>query len=401
KSTPSRSARARKAPNLTCSLQRTHGFGVRPARCSSKKSESTVSSKISLMSTTSKGKPAMRATVLASSRARGPQHPWSTPPPGRWSSRRCDPITSYPCSSNRHADTDESTPPDIATRTEPFEAMARCYDAVRAAEGILPVAFDPRSEMNVVVLVKYVPDPQGTPELDDAFLVVREGTEGALDPGDEYAVEAGLRLVETHGGEVTLLTMGPETASAALRKGLSMGAHAGVHGVDPALRGSDALATARVLAAAVRRRPFDLVLAGVESTDGSTGTVPMTVAQLLELPSATFARALSVEDGVLRIERPTDLGFDVVEAPLPALATVTGSAPEPRYPTLKGIMQAKQKPVERLALTDLGLSAEALAPTQRVVGLTRAQERAAGEVIQAGEDTAKRIVDLLAEAKVL
>ncbi len=255
--------------------------------------------------------------------------------------------------------------------------------------------------MNVVVLVKYVPDPQGTPELDDAFLVVREGTEGALDPGDEYAVEAGLRLVETHGGEVTLLTMGPETASAALRKGLSMGAHAGVHVVDPALRGSDALATARVLAAAVRRRPFDLVLAGVESTDGSTGTVPMTVAQLLELPSATFARALSVEDGVLRIERPTDLGFDVVEAPLPALATVTGSAPEPRYPTLKGIMQAKQKPVERLALADLGLSAEALAPTQRVVGLTRAQERAAGEVIQAGEDTAKRIVDLLAEAKVL
>ncbi|HZP89586.1 MAG TPA: electron transfer flavoprotein subunit beta/FixA family protein [Actinomycetota bacterium] len=255
--------------------------------------------------------------------------------------------------------------------------------------------------MNVVVLVKYVPDPQGTPELDDAFLVVREGTEGALDPGDEYAVEAGLRLTEDHGGEVTLVTMGPEAAGAALRKGLSMGAHAGVHVVDPALRGADALATARVLAAAVRRRPFDLVLAGVESTDGSTGTVPITVAQLLELPSATFARALSVVDGVLRVERTTDLGFDVVEAPLPALATITGSAPEPRYPTLKGIMQAKQKPVERLALTDLGLSAADVAPMQRVLGLTRAQERAAGEVVPAGEDTARRIVDLLAEAKVL
>ncbi|MGZ8626467.1 MAG: electron transfer flavoprotein subunit beta/FixA family protein, partial [Actinomycetota bacterium] len=117
--------------------------------------------------------------------------------------------------------------------------------------------------MNVVVLVKYVPEPLGTPTLGEDHLLVREGVDGALDPGDEYPLEAALRLVEAHGGEVTLVSMGPEIAVGAIRKGLSMGAHAGILVEDPALRGADALVTARVLAAAVRRVPFDLVLAGV------------------------------------------------------------------------------------------------------------------------------------------
>jgi electron transfer flavoprotein beta subunit len=255
--------------------------------------------------------------------------------------------------------------------------------------------------MQVVVLVKYVPEPLGTPTLGEDLLLVREGVEGALDPGDEYAVEAALRIVEAHGGEVTLVSMGPEVAMSAIRKGLSMGAHAGVLVSDPQLRGADALATAKVLAAVVRRNPFDLVLAGVESTDGYTGTLPMTVAELVDVPSATFARQLEVVDGTLRIERQTEEGYDVVECSLPALATVTGSAAEPRYPTLKGIMSAKTKPVEQLALADLELSATDVAPTQRVSAVSDAPEKAPGEVVQAGDEAAAKLAHLLAEAKVI
>jgi electron transfer flavoprotein beta subunit len=255
--------------------------------------------------------------------------------------------------------------------------------------------------VQIVVLVKYVPEPQGTPTLGDDLLLVREGVEGSLDPGDEYPVEAALRLTEAHGGEVTLVSMGPEIAASAIRKGLSMGAHAGVLVSDPALRGADALVTARVLAAAVGRRPFDLVLAGVESTDGYTGTLPVTVAELLGVASATFARSLQVDGSTLRIERQTEEGYDVVECPLPALATVTGSAAEPRYPTLKGIMSAKTKPLEQLSLSDLGLSADEVAPTQRVTGAAEAPQKGAGEVLPAGEEAVRRVVDLLAEVKVI
>jgi electron transfer flavoprotein beta subunit len=253
--------------------------------------------------------------------------------------------------------------------------------------------------MNVTVCVKYVPNPQGTPELGPDHLVVREGVEGALDPGDEFAVEAALRLVEGQGGEVTLVSMGPEPAMAAIRRGFAMGAHKGVLVTDPSLRGADALATARVLAAAIGRSAFDLVLTGVESTDGSTGTLAATVAELLDLPAATFARKVEVADGTLRVERQTEAGYDVVEASLPALASVTGSAAEPRYPTLKGIMQAKQKPVEQLSLADLGV--DGVEATQRVVSAERAPEKGAGEVLPADDDAVARVADLLAEAKVI
>jgi electron transfer flavoprotein beta subunit len=253
--------------------------------------------------------------------------------------------------------------------------------------------------MNVVVCVKYVPNPQGTPELGPDNLVVREGVEGALDPGDEFAVEAALRLIEAHGGEVRVVSMGPEVAMSAIRRAFAMGAHTGVLVTDPTLRGADALATARVLAAAIGRSAFDLVLTGVESTDGSTGTLAATLAELLDLPAATFARAVEVADGMLRVERQTEGGYDVVEAPLPALASVTGSAAEPRYPTLKGIMQAKQKPVEQLTLADLGV--DDVAPRQRVVGAERAAQKGPGEVVQADDAAIARAADLLAEAKVI
>ena len=141
----------------------------------------------------------------------------------------------------------------------------------------------------------------------------------------------------------------------------------------------------RVLAAAVGRAPFDLVLAGVESTDGYTGTLPMTVAELLGVPSATFARKVEVEGDALRVERQTEAGYDVVTCPLPALVTVTGSAAEPRYPTLKGIMAAKSKPLEQLSLADLGLSDADVAATQRVT----AGLRGAGED-RRGRDPGRR-----------
>jgi len=255
--------------------------------------------------------------------------------------------------------------------------------------------------MRIVVLVKYVPEPMGTPTLGEDLLLVREGVEGGLDPGDEYPIEAALGLVETHGGEVALVSMGPEVGAGAIRKGLSMGAHAGVLVSDPALRGADVLATARVLAAAVGRSPFDLVLSGVESTDGYTGTLPMAVAELLGLASATFARRIQVEGEILRVERQTEGGYDVVECPLPALATVTGSAAEPRYPTLKGIMSAKTKPLEQLSLADLGLSATDVTPMQRVTAATAAPEKGPGEIMPAGDEAVRRLADLLTEAKVV
>lgn len=253
--------------------------------------------------------------------------------------------------------------------------------------------------MDVVVLVKSIPDPNGDAPLGDDFLVKRDG-EGTLDPGDEFAVEAALQLAEGSDGEVTVVSMGPPGAISAIRRALSMGAHRAVLVTDDTLRGSDVLATARVLSAAVRRAPFDLVLAGIESTDGYTGTLPMTVAELLGLPAVTFARKLEVVDGRTRVKRQTEAGYDVVECPLPAVVTVTAGATEPRYPTLKGIMGAKAKPLEELSLADLGLSAADVAPTQRVTSVQAAPEKEAGRVIQA-EGAPSAIADLLADAKVI
>ena len=255
--------------------------------------------------------------------------------------------------------------------------------------------------MRIAVLVKYVPEPNGTPTLGEDHLLVREGVEGALDPGDEYAVEAGLRLAEANAGEVTLISMGPEVAMGAIRKGLSMGANDGVLITDPALRGADVLATATVLAAAVKQGNYDLVVAGVESTDGYTGTLAATIAELLDLPGATFARSLEIAEGALRVERQTEDGYDVVSCPLPAVTTVTGSGAEPRYPTLKGIMGAKSKPVEQRSLEDLGVAAAAVAPTQRVTAVSAAPEKAAGEILPAGDGAVRRVVAILDDAKVL
>src|SRR3712207_721371 len=147
----------------------------------------------------------------------------------------------------------------------------------------------------------------------DGNRLKREGVQGVLDPGDEFGVEAGLQLKEAHGGEVTLVSMGPAQAMDAIRRGLSMGADKGVLITDDSLQNSDALTTARVLAAAIKRNEFDLVIAGVESTDGYTGTMPSTLAELLDIPQLTFAKKLEVADGTLKVERQTAEGYHVVE----------------------------------------------------------------------------------------
>ena len=256
--------------------------------------------------------------------------------------------------------------------------------------------------MNVVVLSKWVPEPQGTPQLGDDGLLVREGADGARDPGDEYGLEAALQLVETVGdGEITLLSMGPEVSQAALQRGLAMGAHKGVRITDERLRGADALVTARVLSAAIQKQPFDLVIGGVESTDGYTGTVPASIAEFLGVPALTFARELHLSDGTLTIERQTAAGYDVVVSSLPAVVTVTAGATEPRYPSLKGVMAAKQKPVETLSLGELGLSADDARATQTVAEVTDAPPKQGGETVEFDETMPARIADLLVEAKVL
>jgi electron transfer flavoprotein beta subunit len=252
--------------------------------------------------------------------------------------------------------------------------------------------------MNVVVFAKWV--PLGTPELDEGRRLVR-GHDDGLDAGDEFGIELALQLTEADGGEVTVVTMGPEGAVAAIQRALAMGAHRGILVTDDALAGADALATARVLAAAARRQPFDLVIGGVESSDGYTGTVPATVAELLDLPSVTFSRRVDVDAGEVRAERQTAVGYDEVTCALPALITLTAGATEPRYPSVKGIMQAKSKPLDRVTLSDLGLAAADVAPMQSVVAIEAAPEKPGGEIVEAGDDAIARIADLLAEAKVI
>ena len=254
--------------------------------------------------------------------------------------------------------------------------------------------------MNIVVCVKHIPDPNLPQEMDGDRLK-REGVQGVLDPGDEFGVEAGLQLKEAHEGEVTVVSMGPEAAMEAIRRGMSMGADKGILISDDSLEGADALVTARVLAAAIGRNPYDLVIAGVESTDGYTGTMPATIAEFLDVPMVTFVKTIEGSNGAIEVDRQTADGYHVVECPLPALITVTAGVNEPRYASFKGIMAAKKKPVETLSLSDLGLSGDDVAIKQKVAQVVDAEERKAGEVIEDDGTGAAKIAEFLKEAKVI
>jgi electron transfer flavoprotein beta subunit len=252
--------------------------------------------------------------------------------------------------------------------------------------------------LKIVVTVKQVPDPNSNVSLEGDNTIARD-KEVVLDPGDECGVEEGLQLKEAHGGEVVLVSMGPERAKDAIRKGLSMGADRGILVSDPALAGADALLTARVLAAAIKQESPDLVICGTESYDGSTGMVPPMLAELLGVPQLTFAKKVEVDGSTVKIHRQTADGYQIVEAPTPALITVTAAIAEPRYASLKGIMAARSKEIKQLSLGEVG--AEKSEPAETIAGVADAETRKAGEVIEDDGTAVDRIVKVLADAKVL
>ena len=186
----------------------------------------------------------------------------------------------------------------------------------------------------------------------------RASLDGLINELDEYAIEEGLKIAEAHGGEVTILSMGPAKAAESIRKALSMGADKAVHVLDDGLAGSDALATSAVLAAALQSVGFDLVIFGSESTDARTGVVPAMVAERLGVPQLTLASKVDIDGSSVTVRRVTDDGYAVVTGSLPAVVSVVEKINEPRYPTFKGIMAAKKKPVQTLTLADLGVSPE-------------------------------------------
>ncbi len=204
------------------------------------------------------------------------------------------------------------------------------------------------ARMNVVVCVKQIPDPAEPGKLEADNTLDRSG-KLILDESDSYGVEMALQLVDAAGGgEVTLVSMAPNNETSGLRTALAMGAAKAILVSDDALSGAGALDTAKVLAAAIKRAEPDLVLAATESSDGYTGTVPEQVAALLGLTSVTFAKHVEIDGEAVKVQRQTELGYDEVEATLPALVSVTAGVVEPRYPCFKGIMAAKSKPVDQL-----------------------------------------------------
>ncbi|MEE9298995.1 MAG: electron transfer flavoprotein subunit beta/FixA family protein [Acidimicrobiia bacterium] len=258
--------------------------------------------------------------------------------------------------------------------------------------------------MKIAVCVKQIPDPATPYELDPENHFVIRPADQVLDDTDRYGIELGLQLAEETDGEVVLVSMSPAGNLQGIRQALAMGADKAIVVDDEALRGSGALETARVLAAAIEREGADLVIAGTESTDGYAGVVPQMLAEFLGMPALTFARKVEHESGTIRIERQTGAGYDVVESDLPAVVSVTSGAVEPRYPTFKGIMQAKQKPVEQPSCAELGLEAAAVGYAgsgQDIKEVRPAPERAAGVKVQDEGDAHQEIVRLLEQAKVI
>ena len=257
--------------------------------------------------------------------------------------------------------------------------------------------------MNVVVCVKQIPDPAAPQSFDASHNLDRSG-KLILDEADTYGVEMALQLVDKAGsGEVTVVSMGSASDVAGLRNALAMGAAKAVIVSDESLRGTDALGTAKVLAAVIGRDMPDLILCATESSDGYTGTTPVQLAELLGLPSITFAKSVAVDGTTLHVNRQTEAGYDEVTAPLPAVVTVTAGVVEPRYASFKGIMAAKNKPVEILSVGDLSLagSVGAEGARQQITDVVVAESRQAGEKYVDEGDGASKIVAFLESIKVL
>jgi electron transfer flavoprotein beta subunit len=259
--------------------------------------------------------------------------------------------------------------------------------------------------VNVVVCIKQVPDSWAEKQLQPGDLTLdRASVDAVLNDLDEYAIEAALQLIEAHGGEVTLLTVGPERAAEAIRKGLSMGADAGVHVVDDAMHGSDALATSEVLAKALGTLTWDLVLLGSESTDARMSVVPAMLAERLGLPQLTYASAVTVDGTAVTVERATETGVEVLQAQTPAVVSIVEKANEPRYPSFKNIMAAKKKTVTTLSLADLGVEPGSVgleAAWSRVADATRRPPKAAGVIVTDQGDGGHQLVEFLTVNKLV
>ncbi|MYM19290.1 electron transfer flavoprotein subunit beta [Brevibacterium sp. 5221] len=263
--------------------------------------------------------------------------------------------------------------------------------------------------MRIIAFVKYVPDAAGDRSFEDDNTVDRE-SDGLLSELDEYAVEEALQIVSQAGdGEVIALTVGPEDAEDAVRKALQMGAHKGVHVYDEDIEGSDALSTSKVLAAAVRKviedeGDVDLILTGLASTDALMSVVPVQVAELLGLPAATQASDVEVNGSTVRVRRDGDTASQYIEVALPALVSVTDQINEPRYPSFKGIMAAKKKPLEDYDLEDIDLDAAEVgedAAYTEVIDITARPPRQAGEIVADEGEGGQQLVDWLASKKLV
>jgi len=260
--------------------------------------------------------------------------------------------------------------------------------------------------MNIVVCVKYVPDAQSDRTFNDSDNTTdRVGVDGLLSELDEYAVEEALKLVEAGEGEVTVLTVGPDQAADALKKALQMGADKAVHVKDDAIHGSDAIATSLVLPEAIKKATDgapQLVITGMSSTDGVMGVVPAMLAERLGLPQVTYASELTLGDGTVTIRRDGDTASETIEAKLPALVSVTDQINEPRYPSFKGIMAAKKKPVEHWGLADLGIDPSLVgldAAWTSVVAFAKRPPREKGQIVADDGDGGTRLAEFLAAQK--
>ncbi len=259
--------------------------------------------------------------------------------------------------------------------------------------------------MKVAVCVKQIPDPADPGALDPETRTLKRDVKLILDESDSYGVEMALQLVDAAGGgEVVLVSMAPNNERSGLSTALAMGAASATLVSDPALVGTDALTTAKILGKIIAEQAPDLVIAGSESSDGYTGTVPEQIAGVLGWPSVTAAKAVAIDGSEMKVERQTDSGYDEVECSLPAVISVTAGVVEPRYPSFKGIMAAKSKPVVEMTVADLGMTAADVGwagSGQEVVDVTVAPVREAGEKIEDDGEAHLKIIEFLESVKAI
>ena len=261
--------------------------------------------------------------------------------------------------------------------------------------------------MKIYVCIKQIPDPNTVvSKLDPSTKrLVRSGVSLVLDPGDESTISAAIKLRDTVGNsELTAVSMGPTSAQEAMRRALAMGVDSAILVTDPALAGSDALGTARVLAAVLKKENADLIFCSTESTDGYTGMVPGGIAEFLGIPQLTFAREINVEGQRAVIKQVTQTGYRTVESTLPAVVTVASGSFEAIYPTMKGIMSAKKKPFTQLSLSDLGIEAAQVGEAgarEQVMTIGKVEARAAGQVLKDDGNAAQTVADFLQRYQLL